>query len=472
MAVGLAPDTSARGQVLADLAAAFAEAVTDEQKLLQLVVERVSALTGDVCLIRLLERVRAVSDATLPDPTVGVWHSLIAERRVVRLAVAPGSLPPGLTPEQVGLIDKRTVSYLLGVPLIARGRVIGGVLAVRCGRADPHPDAEVAFLRDIAERAAVAIDNARLYTAARADLACAKDVEDALRAELSERLRVEAQCRESDERLHLIREAQAVQDTNALLEARTRDLAAANEELEAFSYSVSHDLRAPLRAIDGFSQALLTDYGGMLDETATSHLRRVRAGVGRMRQLIDDMLQLSRNTRVSLEPGRVELSRIAAEVERGLRAQDPLRVATVEIAGGLCVRGDPRLLRIVMENLLGNAWKFTRNRDDARIAVCATSGPDEVIVTVSDNGAGFDMAYARRLFQPFQRLHSAEEFEGTGIGLAIVRRIVHRHGGRVWAEGQTGGGASFHFSLPVRDQSEQAGATPTVSGSLRGGLVF
>jgi PAS domain S-box-containing protein len=226
------------------------------------------------------------------------------------------------------------------------------------------------------------------------------------------------------------------------------EIRALNQELEAFSYSVSHDLRAPLRAIDGFSQALLEDCGDRLDEQGRDHLRRVRAATQRMAQLIDDMLTLSRVTRAELRREIVDLSKLAEEIAAELRRADPDRTAEVEIEPGLVAAGDPRLLRVLVGNLLSNAWKFTAGSEPARIELgrCPTSADGRGFF-VRDNGAGFDMTYANKLFAPFQRLHRQSEFPGTGVGLAIVQRIVHRHGGRVWAEGAVGRGATFYFTL-------------------------
>jgi PAS domain S-box-containing protein len=226
------------------------------------------------------------------------------------------------------------------------------------------------------------------------------------------------------------------------------EIRALNQELEAFSYSVSHDLRAPLRAIDGFSQALLEDCGDRLDEQGRDHLRRVRAATQRMAQLIDDMLTLSRVTRAELRREIVDLSKLAEEIAAELRRADPDRTAEVEIEPGLVAAGDPRLLRVLVVNLLSNAWKFTAGSEPARIELgrCPTSADGRGFF-VRDNGAGFDMTYANKLFAPFQRLHRQSEFPGTGVGLAIVQRIVHRHGGRVWAEGAVGRGATFYFTL-------------------------
>jgi PAS domain S-box-containing protein len=244
-----------------------------------------------------------------------------------------------------------------------------------------------------------------------------------------------------------------IRQLNADLERRVRErtaqLTAANRELEAFSYSVSHDLRAPLRAIDGFSQALLEDYAGGLDDQATDYLRRVRAATQRMGLLIDDLLRLSRVTRAEMRQVPVDLSALADDVLAELRRSDPQRAVDVVIAPGLTTRGDPALLRVLLENLLGNAWKFTGRTGAARIEFAAARGDDgEQVFQVRDNGAGFDMNYVGKLFGAFQRLHSPDDFPGTGIGLATVQRVVRRHGGSVRAEGAPGRGAAFHFTLP------------------------
>jgi signal transduction histidine kinase len=225
------------------------------------------------------------------------------------------------------------------------------------------------------------------------------------------------------------------------------DLRSANAELEAFSYSVSHDLRAPLRSIDGFSQALVEDAGPGLTTEARGHLDRIRAAAQRMAQLIDDLLMLSRVSRAEMHREQVDLTDLAASIVNDLRARSPARVVDVVIAPDMTVQGDARLLRIALENLLDNAWKFTARCDDARIEVGQTAEAAQRVFYVRDNGAGFDPTYASRLFGPFQRLHAASEFPGNGIGLATVRRIVHRHGGHAWAEGAPGRGACVYFTL-------------------------
>jgi signal transduction histidine kinase len=227
---------------------------------------------------------------------------------------------------------------------------------------------------------------------------------------------------------------------------------AANRELEAFSYSVSHDLRAPLRAIDGFSLALLNNYQGLLDDKGGDYLRRVRGATQRMAQLIDDLLKLSRLTRGELNIGKVNLSALAQGVAVELQKSQPDRQVSVRIATGLTAMCDPHLLRVVLENLLGNAWKFTGRKEGATIEFGVAEAGGASAFFVRDNGAGFDMTYADKLFVTFQRLHLEKEYPGTGIGLSLVQRIIRRHGGNVWAEGKVGQGATFYFTL--QEQAE------------------
>ena len=235
--------------------------------------------------------------------------------------------------------------------------------------------------------------------------------------------------------------------TNELLRRHTAQLEAANVELDAFAYSVSHDLRAPLRSIDGFSQALLEDYAGRLDAAGQDYLQRVRAATQRMATLIDDLLDLSRVTRSEMTIAPVDLSELARELATEFTSGDPERHVEIVITPDVAVRADRGLLRVVLHNLMGNAWKFTGKRSDARIEVGVVAADGERAYYVRDNGAGFDMAYASKLFGAFQRLHRVTEFPGTGVGLATVQRIIHRHGGRVWAESAVGRGATFYFTL-------------------------
>jgi signal transduction histidine kinase len=231
------------------------------------------------------------------------------------------------------------------------------------------------------------------------------------------------------------------------LERANGELARANQELEAFSYSVSHDLRAPLRAMDGFSRALLERHAAALDAEGRHYLERVRAATVRMSALIDDLLGLARLARAPLAAERVDLTALARGIVDELRRRDAARDVTVEIADGVAAMGDRRLLAIALENLLGNAWKFTARRAGAHIWFGCEEGAEGPVFFVRDDGAGFDMAHAEHLFAPFQRLHRAADFEGTGVGLATVQRIVARHGGRVWARGAVGAGATFSFTL-------------------------
>lgn len=238
-----------------------------------------------------------------------------------------------------------------------------------------------------------------------------------------------------------------LQRLNQDLQRHAAELEAANKEIEAFSYSVSHDLRAPLRSIDGFSQAILEDYADRLDEPGRQYLARVRAATSRMGDLIDDLLRLSRVTRAEMTHETVDMSAIVESLAVDLRHSDPQRAVRFAIQPGLEVEGDCNLLRILLTNLISNAWKFTARRDDPCIEFGMHERDGERTYWVRDNGAGFDMAYARKLFVPFQRLHTVTEFPGTGIGLAIVQRIVIRHRGRVWVEAGVDRGATFYFAL-------------------------
>jgi signal transduction histidine kinase len=256
-----------------------------------------------------------------------------------------------------------------------------------------------------------------------------------LQNEVTERRRVEAEVwrlnRELDSRVR----------------KRTRQLEQANAELEAFAYSVSHDLRAPLRSIDGYGEALAEELGEQLSEDARRYLEKIRSSTRRMGQLIEELLNLSRLSRAEMHYDTVDLSEMAGEIIEEHRQRDPDRKVHVVIWDGITAKGDPQLIRVVMVNLLSNAWKFTGRTENATIEVGMLEENERSVYFVRDNGAGFDMAYSSKLFGVFQRLHGQNEFSGTGIGLATVQRIIRRHGGRIWANAAPGKGAVFYFTL-------------------------
>jgi len=259
---------------------------------------------------------------------------------------------------------------------------------------------------------------------------------------------IQAICRDITERKKVEEELKKYHNhLEELVHERTIKLEASNKELEAFSYSASHDLRAPLRTIEGFSQALLEDCEDKLDIQGKDYLIRIRTATRHMAELIEDLLQLSRITRAEMNIENVDLTRIARSVIDELQKSQPQRHVEIRIADGMEETADLKLMRIVLENLLGNAWKFTAKKAQAVIEFGFMKEGDRKAYFIRDNGVGFDMAYADKLFAPFQRLHTDDEFPGTGIGLATVQRIINRHGGTVWTEGQTDKGATFYFCL-------------------------
>jgi light-regulated signal transduction histidine kinase (bacteriophytochrome) len=280
------------------------------------------------------------------------------------------------------------------------------------------------------------------------------DAAEALAASQRELARVKERRRAADE----------LQALNESERRHAAQLEVANKELEAFSYSVSHDLRAPLRSIDGFSLALMEDYADKLDDQANSHLRRIRAATQRMAQLIDDLLKLARVSRSEMRKEAVDLSALADGILDECRKTQPNRQVECVVQNHMVGHGDQRLLHLVLENLLGNAWKFTSKTPQAKIEFAVTDLDGEEVYFVRDNGAGFDMAYSEKLFGAFQRLHAAADFPGIGVGLATVQRIVHRHGGRVSADGAEGKGATFSFTLEAKQGGNDERASNTVSG--------
>jgi light-regulated signal transduction histidine kinase (bacteriophytochrome) len=272
----------------------------------------------------------------------------------------------------------------------------------------------------------------------------------------TDRLRAEAAVKASLNALEDLSDAQAeIRTLNEQLEdrveQRTAELVVANKNLEAFTYSVAHDLRSPLRALSGYSEALTEDYGDRLDETGRWYAERIQANTERMGALIDDLLLLARVSRAEMSLGPVDLGAEVAAIAGELQAREPGRRVRFAIQDGVWVTADRTLIRTVVQNLVENAWKFTAKRDGATIEFGTTAAEDAgVCCYVRDDGVGFDPAFTGKLFQPFQRLHAVTEFPGTGIGLASVQRIVGRHGGRAWAEGAVGRGATFYFTLNAK----------------------
>jgi len=328
----------------------------------------------------------------------------------------------GLSDCHIEILAQYQVRANLVVPLL-QGQNLWGLLCIHQCRAPREWQAtEIEFATQIASHLGVALQHAELL----ADL----------KEEVLERQQAE----------------QTVQALNQGLQRAIIELQTVNKELEAFSYSVSHDLRAPLRSIDGFSQALLEDYHDHLDVTGQDYLRRIRAATQQMGQLIDDLLNLSRLMRTEMLLQPVDLSLLASEICTELQQSQPERQVEFVLQAGLLAQGDLRLLRVMLVNLLNNAWKFTSKHTQARIELGATVQENGIrVYFVRDDGAGFDMTYANKLFGPFQRLHSMKDFPGNGVGLATVQRIVYRHGGRVWAEGAVEQGATFYFTLVAEE---------------------
>jgi light-regulated signal transduction histidine kinase (bacteriophytochrome) len=324
----------------------------------------------------------------------------------------------GLSDCHIAILAQFQVRANLVVPLL-QGRHLWGLLCIhQCRAPRQWQPFEIEFVEQVSDQLAVALKQAELVAE--------------LRSEVIERQQAE----------------QRAQEFNQGLQQAILELKAVNKELEAFSYSVSHDLRAPLRSIDGFSQALLEDYLEHLDATGQDYLRRIRTASQRMGQLIDDLLTLARVTRSDFHPRPVDLSQMASSICTHLQQIEPARQVEFELQTGLVAQGDAQLLHLVLENLLNNAWKFTGKQPQAKIEFGAI--PQENHPTtyfVRDNGVGFEMTFVDKLFKPFQRLHSMQEFVGNGIGLATVQRIIHRHGGQVWAEAGLNQGATFYFTL-------------------------
>jgi len=278
--------------------------------------------------------------------------------------------------------------------------------------------------------------------------------ESSLVPELNEQGEVESVLALTRDITHFKETEKRISDLNTRLKAQAKDLENINQELESFTYAVSHDLRAPIRSIKGFTEAIQQDFLSELPDKAKDYLRRANRAAHKMSQLIDSLLELSREGRKEVQTGRVNLSSLARDFLAELRNSQPERKSEFVIEEGLEVRGDSRLLEIALQNLLRNAWKFTMGRSPARIEFGVKNEKDKRIFFVRDNGVGFDMSYAGKLFVPFQRLHSASEFPGAGVGLSTVKRIMRKHNGRIWAESQEGKGATFYFSIGAEENDD------------------
>jgi len=406
-----------RLRVLASVSDAFASVATDYSTLLQLIARSTADYVGDGCLVTMIEGEDLVNATNAHrDPALEADYAAFSANLRLPLATSTAvaatvarsgmvqfarSVDPQVvvdaSDEAIKPIARRLNVHAYGVvPIRARGQILGTLSVLRSGHGRSYTNDDLVLLQDLADRAGLAIENARQYL------------------ELEHRVRV-----------------------------RTAELEAINHELEAFSYSVAHDLRAPLRSIDRFTRAVLEDHP--LPPDGRNSLERVLGAAAHMATLIDDLLDLSRVTSAELNRRRVDVSALAETVLGRMRERDPARVVDVAIAPAMIADADPRLLDVVLTNLLGNAWKFTRNRERARISM--SWEPATNVFAIVDNGAGFDAARATGLFGVFQRFHLPNEFEGTGIGLATVQRIIHRHGGKVWAEAEVDRGATFRFTL-------------------------
>ncbi|HXI59570.1 MAG TPA: ATP-binding protein [Polyangia bacterium] len=418
----------ARLRVLAEVSNAFAMVATDYRLLLDEIAKTTAYLVGDGCQVTLIEAdgetlFNAASahrdpqlESVYKSYLAGVGVAKTTSQSVSAIVARTGQpkLVADISPASVAaqsddalrpLVARLNVHSFVVVPIRARGTVIGTLSLMRSGPGRGYTGDDLILLQDLADRSGLAIENARLYD------------------QLERRVR-----------------------------QRTAELEAVNQDLEAFSYSVAHDLRAPLRSIDGFSRAVLDEYAERLDDTGREHLKRVVGAAQHMGQLIDGLLDLSRVSRADLRRERVDLSALARDVGARLAHAHPHRTVEFTVEPGLQANADRRLAEVVLTNLIGNAWKFTGDRASARIRLGARPGGHPRVFFVRDNGAGFPMAQADRLFGVFQRLHGDDEFEGTGIGLATVHRIVRRHGGRIWAESEVGVGATFFFILEAGEK--------------------
>ena len=435
-------EQSERAQALAYISSLLVSEQREFAGILNEVARFISNLFGDLCAIRLLStETNDLEFSALEAP----FPEIVADLARIS-AVEPIPIDQGLNayvlqigqPVAVPEFNKTAelsnysqvikdhfalypVHSMLAVPLKAQGQILGVMNLWRYQPDSPYDKTDEVFFSDLADRVALGIVNSKLYLA--------------LQNELAERTRAETEVR----------------TLNAELEQRVRErtaqLQVAVQELESFAYSVSHDLRAPLRAINGYSSALEEEYKAVLDHSALAYLERIRQASKRMSSLIDDLLNLSRITRSEMVLQDVDLVKLAKESLAGFYQQNPDRKVEFVAPEQIVVRADLNLIRVALENLIGNAWKFTSKQEKAQIELGELIESKTHVIFIRDDGAGFDMDYVDRLFIEFQRLHSPDVFEGTGIGLVIVRRIINRHGGKIWAEGSPGRGATFFFTL-------------------------
>jgi PAS domain S-box-containing protein len=542
-------------RLVSTVAQAFAETTSDYRRLLHTIARNIAEAIPDVCIVLLRAddkltlvaihdgapdaeaRFRGLVDRSRPLSEAGISAEVLAHGPVFMPRIDFELLRKQMAPSWIEQLITGGITGMLVVPLAAPGEILGVVWVLRNGsRHPPLDELDLEIVQDLANHAALAISNARLFEQLQhseqlrmaeeravvasslldaiveniPDMVFVKDAnrltfvrfnragEELIGVSRSELLgktdfdlfpRSEAEFfvakdRETlastslvdivEEPIHTKRGLRwlhtkkvplldhagkpqyllgishdITERKQVIAELSAAKLAAedANRELESFSYSVAHDLRTPLRAIDGFSQALFEDYGDRLDAEGRRYLTRVRDAAQRMAELIDDLLTLSRVTRSELRRDRVDLSALAHTLLAAFQRVDPERRVELVIAPGIVADADPQLAAIALDNLLGNAWKFTSKRPDARIELGVTGTAGVPTYFVRDNGAGFDMAYRDKLFGVFQRLHPESEYPGTGIGLATVARIAQRHRGRTWADGKLGEGATFYFTL-------------------------
>jgi len=332
------------------------------------------------------------------------------------------------------VVGKTHIRSFLGIPLLSHGNVIG-LISVQSQNPNAYNERQIRLLETVAAQLATALEKAALL--------------EKLKQELIERQLAEEEIRKLNAELEqrVLERTVALSVSEGSLRERSIQLEAANRELEAFAYSVSHDLRAPLRAIKGFSQILLKDFSGNLNDEGSDFLQRISQAASQMGELIESLLSLSRLTRGELIRKDVDLSQLARDILEKMQLQEPERRMNYTISDGLQASADEKLIRTALENLLGNAWKYTSKKDDPFIEMGSIRKEEQVVFFVRDNGVGFNMSNASKLFGAFQRLHTDAEFPGHGIGLATIQRIIHRHGGKIWAEAEPDKGATFYFTL-------------------------